>query len=72
MTVAIVRASDGTPHLVHNVVRDSAGVPNTVGPAVRASDASSNTIFTAAPITLPTPSDRTFQATGTKRFTATP
>jgi len=72
MTVAIVRQSDGTPHLVHNVVRDSTGVSNIVGPAVRASDASSNTIFSAPPITLPTPSDRTFLATGTKRFLATP
>ena len=72
MTVAIVRESDGTPHLVHNIVRDSAGVPNTVGPAVRAGDASSNTIFATPPITLPTPSSRTFQATGVRTFLATP
>jgi len=72
MTVAIVRESDGTPHIVHNVVREGDGTSHTVGPAVRANDASSNTIFATPPITLPTPSDRTFLATGTKRFVATP
>jgi len=70
MTVAIVRESDGTPHMVRNTVRNSAGSSFTVGAVVRENDTTPHTIFTAT-VATPTPSDRTFLATGTKRFAVT-